>query len=162
LKRLLDITLALCAGTLLLVPLVLTALAVRCTSTGPALYWSDRVGRNNRIFKMPKFRSMRVDAPVVPQLRQQIRDGHPITPTHLNIARCFMTIPGKLPEYLAAGLANAVVRLSEMNEVERVEMGRKGVALYEQEFERSMLLGRLEAWMLQMAAKPATKAVHIQ
>jgi O-antigen biosynthesis protein WbqP len=40
-------------------------LAVRCTSTGPALYWSDRVGRNNRIFKMPKFRSMRVDAPVV-------------------------------------------------------------------------------------------------
>jgi O-antigen biosynthesis protein WbqP len=65
LKRLLDITLALCAGTLLLVPLVLTALAVRGTSTGPALYWSDRVGRNNRIFKMPKFRSMRVDAPVV-------------------------------------------------------------------------------------------------
>ena len=65
LKRLFDITLALCAGTFLLVPLVLTALAVRCTSTGPALYWSDRVGRNNRIFKMPKFRSMRLDAPVV-------------------------------------------------------------------------------------------------
>ena len=49
----------------LLLPLVLTAVAVRCTSSGPALYWSDRVGRNNRIFKMPKFRSMRVDTPAV-------------------------------------------------------------------------------------------------
>lgn len=64
-KRLFDIGLALCAGALLLVPLVLTALAVRCTSCGPALYWSDRVGRHNRIFKMPKFRSMRVDTPAV-------------------------------------------------------------------------------------------------
>jgi len=49
----------------LLVPLALIAMAVRYTSTGPALYWSDRVGRNNRIFKMPKFRSMRVDTPAV-------------------------------------------------------------------------------------------------
>jgi O-antigen biosynthesis protein WbqP len=65
LKRLFDITLALCAGLFLLLPLVLTAVAVRCTSSGPALYWSDRVGRNNRIFKMPKFRSMRVDTPAV-------------------------------------------------------------------------------------------------
>jgi len=65
LKRLFDITLALCAGTFLLVLLALTALAVRCTSTGPTLYWSDRVGRDNRIFKMPKFRSMRVDTPAV-------------------------------------------------------------------------------------------------
>ena len=64
-KRLFDITLALCAGLFLLLPLVLTAVAVRCTSSGPALYWSDRVGRNNRIFKMPKFRSMRVDTPAV-------------------------------------------------------------------------------------------------
>jgi len=64
-KRLFDITLALCAGMFLLVPLALIAMAVRYTSTGPALYWSDRVGRNNRIFKMPKFRSMRVDTPAV-------------------------------------------------------------------------------------------------
>jgi O-antigen biosynthesis protein WbqP len=64
-KRLFDITIALCAGMFLLLPLVLTAVAVRCTSSGPALYWSDRVGRNNRIFRMPKFRSMRVDTPAV-------------------------------------------------------------------------------------------------
>jgi O-antigen biosynthesis protein WbqP len=65
LKRLFDITLVLCFSTLLLVPLAITALSVRCTSKGPALYWSDRVGRHNRIFKMPKFRSMRVDTPAV-------------------------------------------------------------------------------------------------
>ncbi|WP_137918262.1 sugar transferase [Hydrogenophaga sp. 2FB] len=64
-KRLFDLLLALCAGLVLLVPVVLVALAVRFTSRGPALYWSDRVGRHNRIFKMPKFRSMRVDTPAV-------------------------------------------------------------------------------------------------
>jgi O-antigen biosynthesis protein WbqP len=49
----------------LFVPLLLVAMAVRLTSKGPALYWSDRVGRNNVIFKMPKFRSMRVGTPAV-------------------------------------------------------------------------------------------------
>jgi O-antigen biosynthesis protein WbqP len=46
-------------------PLLLVALAVRLTSAGPALYWSDRVGKNNQIFCMPKFRSMRTDTPAV-------------------------------------------------------------------------------------------------
>jgi len=64
-KRLFDLLLALCAGAVLLVPVVLVALAVRLTSPGPALYWSDRVGRHNRIFRMPKFRSMRIDTPAV-------------------------------------------------------------------------------------------------
>ena len=64
-KRLFDLGLALCAGAILLVPVVLVALAIRLTSPGPALYWSDRVGRHNRIFKMPKFRSMRIDTPAV-------------------------------------------------------------------------------------------------
>jgi len=49
----------------LFVPVSLVAIAVRCTSKGPALYWSDRVGQNNLIFKMPKFRSMRVGTPAV-------------------------------------------------------------------------------------------------
>ncbi|MGQ2994704.1 MAG: sugar transferase [Hydrogenophaga sp.] len=64
-KRLFDLGLALCAAAILLVPVLLVALAVRLTSTGPALYWSDRVGRHNRIFRMPKFRSMRTDTPAV-------------------------------------------------------------------------------------------------
>ena len=64
-KRLFDLLLALCAVLILLLPVVLVALAVRLTSKGPALYWSDRVGRNNVIFKMPKFRSMRVGTTAV-------------------------------------------------------------------------------------------------
>ena len=64
-KRAFDVLLALIAGVLLLLPLVIVAALVRLTSKGPALYWSDRVGRNNSIFKMPKFRSMRVGTPAV-------------------------------------------------------------------------------------------------
>ncbi len=64
-KRIFDLTLALVAAVLLLLPIVFVALAVWLSSPGPALYWSDRVGRNNRIFKMPKFRSMRIDTPTV-------------------------------------------------------------------------------------------------
>jgi O-antigen biosynthesis protein WbqP len=65
LKRAFDLVLAMVAGAVLLFPLVVVALAVRLTSKGPVLYWSDRVGRNNRIFKMPKFRSMRMGTPAV-------------------------------------------------------------------------------------------------
>jgi len=64
-KRLLDLLLALIAAVLLLVPVLMVALMVRLTSKGPALYWSERVGRDNIIFKMPKFRTMRVGTPTV-------------------------------------------------------------------------------------------------
>ena len=64
-KRLFDFAVALLAAVLLVLPIVFIALTVRLTSPGPVLYWSDRVGRNNRIFKMPKFRSMRIDTPAV-------------------------------------------------------------------------------------------------
>jgi O-antigen biosynthesis protein WbqP len=64
-KRMLDLMLGVVVGLLLLVPLVIVATAIRLTSKGSALYWSDRVGRNNVIFKMPKFRSMRVGTPAL-------------------------------------------------------------------------------------------------
>lgn len=64
-KRLFDLVLAMFASCILLVPVLVLATLVRLTSKGPALYWSDRVGRNNSIFKMPKFRSMRVGTPAV-------------------------------------------------------------------------------------------------
>ncbi len=64
-KRVLDILLVCLAGLVLVIPVLLVAMAVRLTSKGPALYWSDRVGRNNMIFKMPKFRSMQVGTPAV-------------------------------------------------------------------------------------------------
>lgn len=64
-KRLFDLALGLIAALCLLLPIAVVGLLVRLTSPGPALYWSDRVGRNNVIFKMPKFRSMRVGTPAV-------------------------------------------------------------------------------------------------
>jgi O-antigen biosynthesis protein WbqP len=64
-KRLLDFLLVLVATLLLIVPVVVVAIIVKLTSAGPALYWSDRVGRHNKIFKMPKFRSMQIGTPAV-------------------------------------------------------------------------------------------------
>ena len=64
-KRLSDLVLVMLVFHLLTVPLALIALAVCLTSKGPVLYWSDRVGRDNRIFRMPKFRTMRSDTPTV-------------------------------------------------------------------------------------------------
>ncbi|MBK9348263.1 MAG: sugar transferase [Burkholderiales bacterium] len=64
-KRLFDLASASLALLVLLLPIFMVAVAVRLTSKGPALYWSDRVGRYNKIFKMPKFRSMRVGTPAV-------------------------------------------------------------------------------------------------
>ena len=64
-KRLFDLFLVLTAGVALILPILVVAAAVRLTSPGPALYWSDRVGRHNRIFRMPKFRSMRIGTPAV-------------------------------------------------------------------------------------------------
>ena len=62
-KRLFDMVLVIVAGMLLLIPMVLTAIAVWLTSSGPILYWSDRVGLNNKTFRMPKFRTMSVTTP---------------------------------------------------------------------------------------------------
>ena len=64
-KRVFDLALALVATLFLTLPVLIVALAVRLTSPGPALYWSDRAGCQNRIFKMPKFRSMRIYTPAV-------------------------------------------------------------------------------------------------
>ncbi|RQO36562.1 UDP-phosphate galactose phosphotransferase [Herminiimonas sp. KBW02] len=64
-KRIFDLLLALLASCILFVPIVIVAFFVKMTSKGPAVYWSDRVGIHNKIFKMPKFRTMRVDTPAV-------------------------------------------------------------------------------------------------
>ena len=64
-KRLVDLIITLVASLLLLLPVFMVSVLVKLTSKGPVLYWSDRVGKYNVIFKMPKFRSMKVDTPVV-------------------------------------------------------------------------------------------------
>jgi O-antigen biosynthesis protein WbqP len=62
-KRILDVLLGLLLLCFLSIPMILIALIVKLTSKGPVLYWSDRVGINNTIFRMPKFRTMRPDTP---------------------------------------------------------------------------------------------------
>lgn len=64
-KRLFDLVLGLSAAVILALPILVVGILVRLTSPGPALYWSERVGKCNRIFRMPKFRSMRVGTPAV-------------------------------------------------------------------------------------------------
>lgn len=62
-KRIFDIFLSFAALIGFCIPMLLIALLVRLTSRGPALHWSNRIGRDNHVFKMPKFRTMRVDTP---------------------------------------------------------------------------------------------------
>ena len=64
-KRLFDLWLVITTIIVIAIPIVFIGLLVRITSPGSILYWSDRVGCNNRIFKMPKFRSMHIDTPTV-------------------------------------------------------------------------------------------------
>ena len=64
-KRMFDVVLASILLILLCTPIVVLALLIKLSSAGPALYWSDRVGINNQIFRMPKFRTMRIDTPAV-------------------------------------------------------------------------------------------------
>jgi len=64
-KRIFDLLLGVAILVFLVAPMLLISIAVRLSSKGPALYWSDRIGKNNKIFKMPKFRSMLTDTPAV-------------------------------------------------------------------------------------------------
>ena len=62
-KRIFDLLLGVVILVLFVIPMLLISIAVRLSSKGSALYWSNRIGRNNEIFKMPKFRSMLIDTP---------------------------------------------------------------------------------------------------
>jgi len=64
-KRLFDLFVGFVFLVLLIPPMLMIAVLVQLTSKGPVLYWSDRVGRKNKIFKMSKFRSMRINTPAV-------------------------------------------------------------------------------------------------
>jgi O-antigen biosynthesis protein WbqP len=64
-KQIFDLFVGVILLVLLAIPMSLIAIAIRLTSKGPSLYWSDRIGKNNYIFKMPKFRSMLIDTPAV-------------------------------------------------------------------------------------------------
>jgi O-antigen biosynthesis protein WbqP len=79
-KRLFDLLLLSLALPVLTAPLLLVAVLIRITSKGPSFYWSDRVGQNNQIFRMPKFRTMKVGTPVVATHLLAKPDSH-LTPS---------------------------------------------------------------------------------
>lgn len=78
-KRLFDLFAGLLLLFLLAIPMILIAIIIRSTSKGPSLYWSDRVGKNNMIFRMPKFRSMLVNTPEVATHNLE-NPGHYLSP----------------------------------------------------------------------------------
>ena len=65
LTKIIDLSLSFLLTIALSIILLVVAILIRSSSKGPSLYWSDRVGKNNKIFKMPKFRSMLIDTPAV-------------------------------------------------------------------------------------------------
>ena len=79
-KRIFDFTLALILTAIMALPILIIAILVKLTSRGPVIYWSDRVGKNNRIFPMPKFRTMRADTPAVATHLLQNADNYVTVP----------------------------------------------------------------------------------
>ncbi len=75
-KRIFDLIATVILLLILVVPLIIIALLVKGTSKGPFLYWSDRVGMGNKIFRMPKFRTMRIDTPAVATHLLKDPDAH--------------------------------------------------------------------------------------
>ena len=91
-KRLFDLILVIFTAVLIALPFCLIALLVRLTSMGPIFYWSDRIGQRNRIFRMPKFRSMRIDTPALATHLLADADTYltpigsfPVSYTHLDV-----------------------------------------------------------------------------
>lgn len=75
-KRTFDLIMAIFLLLTLFFPILFIMIMIRLTSEGPVLYWSDRVGKNNKIFKMPKFRTMRMNTPVVATHLLENPDGY--------------------------------------------------------------------------------------
>jgi O-antigen biosynthesis protein WbqP len=78
-KRLFDFALSSVLLLAFAIPILIVAILVKLTSPGPAIYWSDRVGVRNKIFRMPKFRTMRIDTPAV-ATHLLTNPGHFLTP----------------------------------------------------------------------------------
>ena len=120
-KRVFDLLLALAAGVILAVPVLLVAALVRLTSAGPALYWSDRVGRLNAIFKMPKFRSMRVGTPAV--ATHLLADAHAhLTPIGSFLRKSSLDELPQLWSILAGDMSFVGPRPALFNQLDLIEL----------------------------------------
>jgi O-antigen biosynthesis protein WbqP len=120
-KRLFDIALALGSGIVLVVPFFVLVILVRVTSKGPALYWSDRVGRNNILFRMPKFRSMRVGTPAVATHLLE-RPGSYLTPIGAFLRKSSLDELPQLWNILRGEMSFVGPRPALFNQVDLIEL----------------------------------------
>ena len=120
-KRVFDLLVALAAAVILAVPVLLVAALVRLTSAGPALYWSDRVGRLNAIFKMPKFRSMREGTPAV--ATHLLADAHAhLTPIGSFLRKSSLDELPQLWSILAGDMSFVGPRPALFNQLDLIEL----------------------------------------
>ena len=120
-KRAFDIFLGCLATLILFVPVLMVAMAVRLTSKGPALYWSDRIGQNNVIFKMPKFRSMRLGTPAV--ATHLLEDAHSyLTPIGAFLRKSSLDELPQLWNILAGDMSFVGPRPALFNQQDLIEL----------------------------------------
>lgn len=120
-KRAIDLFLTALAGFLLLAPLLLVAAAVLVTSKGPILYWSDRVGRHNKIFRMPKFRTMRTGTPVV-ATHLMVDPGSHLTPIGSFLRRSSLDELPQLWSILVGDMSFVGPRPALFNQYDLIEL----------------------------------------
>lgn len=123
-KRIFDVLMALLAVGLFLLPVIFLFLLVRLTSRGPALYWSDRVGRRNCIFKMPKFRSMRLGTPAVATHLLTNPDAH-LTPVGSFLRKSSLDELPQLWSILVGDMSFVGPRPALFNQVDLIELRTK-------------------------------------
>lgn len=126
-KRFFDVSLSCFLLTVLLVPLIFIAVMIKLTSKGPVIYWSDRVGINNKIFKMPKFRSMRIDTPPVATHLLKNPKAH-ITPVGLILRRFSLDELPQLFSIISGDLSFVGPRPALFNQADLVALrSKKGI-----------------------------------
>lgn len=120
-KRFFDFSLAIVILLVLIIPVFIVAIAVRITSPGPVLYWSNRVGKSNCIFSMPKFRSMKIDAPVVATHLLEKPDEY-LTPIGSLIRRTSIDELPQLYSILKGDMSFVGPRPALFNQIELIEL----------------------------------------
>ena len=120
-KRIFDLAMASFLLCFLSVPILIVAMAIKLTSSGPALYWSGRVGINNSIFRMPKFRTMRVDTPAVATHLMKNPDAY-LTPIGSFLRKFSLDELPQLYSVLKGDLSFVGPRPALFNQVDLVEL----------------------------------------
>jgi len=124
LKRVFDLALACCAVVLFAPLFLIVAILVRLTSSGPALYWSDRVGRYNKIFRMPKFRSMCVGTPALATHLLSNPDAH-LTPIGSFLRKSSLDELPQLWSILVGDMSFVGPRPALFNQTDLIELRTK-------------------------------------